>query len=287
MFYLFHWFRSFLPLHNPIGFGASDFIELAFAAALVSAAFAWGWWKDAARRFAERTGWCMIALFAAPIVLRVALLPLHPIPTPLGSDDFSYLLLGDTLAHFRLANPVHPMHRFFESVFILQEPSYSSIYPFGPALAHRARRDWFSEARGRASRFRSACFARCAIGCCAAGPLRVVARGRRARGDRVRSAEPVDEQLLGRRRIGHRRVHDFRRCAAPAEHLANAAPSCSGLGIGLEFLARPYESVFLSTALMLFFVPAVFDAGARRRVPIAASGRDRERAAGDRADAAR
>ena len=33
--FLFHLFRSFLPLHNPIGFGASDFIELALAAMLV------------------------------------------------------------------------------------------------------------------------------------------------------------------------------------------------------------------------------------------------------------
>src|SRR5271169_4423924 len=129
MFYLFHWFRSFLPLHNPIGFGASDFIELAFAAALLAAAFACQWWRDAFCRLANRPAWSMAALFAAPIVLRLALLPLHPVPSPAGSDDFSYLLLGDTLAHFRLANPVHPMHRFFESIFVLQEPSYSSIYP--------------------------------------------------------------------------------------------------------------------------------------------------------------
>ena len=33
--YLFHVLRSFLPLHNPIGFGASDFIEFALAALLV------------------------------------------------------------------------------------------------------------------------------------------------------------------------------------------------------------------------------------------------------------
>lgn len=33
--YLFHLFRSFLPLRNPIGFGASDFIEIAVTALLV------------------------------------------------------------------------------------------------------------------------------------------------------------------------------------------------------------------------------------------------------------
>ena len=36
MFYLFHVFRSFIPLRNPIGFGASDFVELFVAAMLVS-----------------------------------------------------------------------------------------------------------------------------------------------------------------------------------------------------------------------------------------------------------
>ena len=35
MFYLFHIFRSFIPLLNPIGFGAGDFVELFVAAALV------------------------------------------------------------------------------------------------------------------------------------------------------------------------------------------------------------------------------------------------------------
>jgi hypothetical protein len=46
--------------------------------------------------------------------------------------------VADTLRHFRLANPEHPMRRFFESVFTLQEPSYSSIYPIGPGLAMAA-----------------------------------------------------------------------------------------------------------------------------------------------------
>jgi len=59
-------------------------------------------------------------------------------PTPSGSDDFSYWLLADTLRHFRLANPAHPMRQFFETVFVLQEPSYSSIFPLGQGLAMAA-----------------------------------------------------------------------------------------------------------------------------------------------------
>ncbi len=68
-------------------------------------------------------------------MLRLGLLAKHPVPTPTVADDFSYLLLGDTLAHLRLANATHPLHRFFEAVFVLQEPSYSSIYPLGQGLA--------------------------------------------------------------------------------------------------------------------------------------------------------
>jgi len=135
MFYLFRLFYSFLPLHNPIGFGAADFVEIALALLLAGAALAWQKWADGANRLATKTIWCMAILGALPVVLRLAMLHASPIPTALGADDFSYLLLGDTLAHFRLTNPTHPMHRFFETLFILQEPSYSSIYPLGPGLA--------------------------------------------------------------------------------------------------------------------------------------------------------
>ena len=50
MFYLFRLFYSFLPLHNPIGFGAADFIELALALLLVTAALAWQKSSAAANR---------------------------------------------------------------------------------------------------------------------------------------------------------------------------------------------------------------------------------------------
>jgi hypothetical protein len=134
--YLFQIFRSFLPSLNPIGFGASDFIELALAAILAWLALSrWPWMVAAIQRLARSTGWCMLLLAVLPVALRLALLLNHPAPTPSGSDDFSYLLLADTLKHGRLANPSHPMHEFFEANFILQEPSYSSIYPVGQGIA--------------------------------------------------------------------------------------------------------------------------------------------------------
>ena len=133
--FLFDFFRSFLPLHNPIGFGASDFIELGLAALLVLLTFVRAETEPAVRRFALRTGWCMLAIGAPPIVLRLGLLARAPVPSPAGSDDFSYWLLADTLRHFRLANAPHPLSQFFEAIFVLQTPTYSSIFPLGQGLA--------------------------------------------------------------------------------------------------------------------------------------------------------
>lgn len=131
---LFPLFRSFLPLRNPIGFGVSDFLVLAIAVLLVILVLAKAWLAPYIRRLADRTGLCMALLFALPILLRLALLAQNPPPIPSGADDFGYVLLGDTLRHFRLANPPHALPQFFEAVFILQRPTYSSIYPLGQGI---------------------------------------------------------------------------------------------------------------------------------------------------------
>ena len=112
--YIFHLFRSFIPALNPIGFSASDFIELFVALILVLFASA----IPRKPRLAENTGRCMLLLFILPIALRLALLPQYLIPTPGVSDDFSYILLADTLRHFHLANPPHPLHQFLSLIHI-------------------------------------------------------------------------------------------------------------------------------------------------------------------------
>jgi hypothetical protein len=127
--------RFFLPLRNPVGFGAADFIELVLAILLVLLVLVSGpLIEPYARKLAEHTGWSMLLLATLPIALRLALLPQYPIPSPNVSDDFSYLLVADTLRHLRLANPPHPLHQFFETFFVLQEPTYSSIFPLGQGV---------------------------------------------------------------------------------------------------------------------------------------------------------
>lgn len=132
---LFHLFRSFQPANNPIGFTAIDFISLACAVLVTGIWVAWPWLQPWCQRLSQKTLWSMLLLAALPLALRLALLAHCPTPTPSGSDDFGYVLLGDTLAHFRLANPPHPLSQFFETPFILQQPTYSSIYPLGQGIA--------------------------------------------------------------------------------------------------------------------------------------------------------
>ncbi len=132
--YLADLFRSFRPLHNPIGFGVADFVLLALALLLSLAIMLRAALLPYFAKIAERTPLAMGFLAGLTIVLRLALFRLSPAPTPAGADDFSYLLLADTLRHFRLANATHPFHQFFEAVFVLQQPTYSSIYPAGQGL---------------------------------------------------------------------------------------------------------------------------------------------------------
>jgi len=70
-----------------------------------------------------------LAVGCGILMFRAALLPVWKFPTPSVPDEFSHLLLGDTLAHGRLANPAHPMWVHFETPYVLQQPSYASAYP--------------------------------------------------------------------------------------------------------------------------------------------------------------
>jgi hypothetical protein len=85
--------------------------------------------------FARRKGLASVVVFVAVIALRLAVLPLLHVPIPGIHDEFSYLLLGDTLAHGRLANPTHPLWVSFETFHVNWQPTYASMYPPAQGVA--------------------------------------------------------------------------------------------------------------------------------------------------------
>jgi hypothetical protein len=117
-------------------------LEFSTTALALAVSFAWPgiggslfrWAERQLGRLARRKLMSVAITGLSVIVLRLALLPLFPVPLPFVPDDFSFLLASDTFAHGRLANPTPAMWVHFESIHITMQPTYMSMYFPGQGL---------------------------------------------------------------------------------------------------------------------------------------------------------
>jgi hypothetical protein len=117
-------------------------LEFSLTALMFVISFGWpgmgqNFFRRMERRFgklAQRKWLAVLSVGLSVLLLRLAILPLFPIPLPFCSDDFSFLLAGDTFAHGRLTNPTPAMWTHFETIHITMNPTYQSMYFPGQGL---------------------------------------------------------------------------------------------------------------------------------------------------------
>jgi hypothetical protein len=115
---------SILPIEGGLTFIA---VALAFAVPRLGSA-AFHFIEQNFGRLARRQHLSVALIGATALLLRLAMLPILPIPYPTNADDFGFLFAADTFAHGRLTNPTPAMWMHFETMHITMKPTYASMF---------------------------------------------------------------------------------------------------------------------------------------------------------------
>jgi hypothetical protein len=107
------------------------FTMIAFAIAFAMPRLGWKFFssiENSFARLARKKTLSVILVGISALLIRLAILPICPIPLPFVQDDFSFLLAAKTFALGRLTNPTPPLWIHFESIQITLHPTYQSMY---------------------------------------------------------------------------------------------------------------------------------------------------------------